>query len=249
MKILFIQLPDGKIIYSASRWSIHFCKYIFEKLALKTGFVVKGIGQYCIASVTVINAVNYHCITHMYYLEKTWKHINHIVFTFHQFMLVIQLSYSDSRMPFKCYYYFSSVLYFLRESVLWLREWMKHTAWVCSVLRDVHIVLDMNKMYPKRRDYLFYFNLNLDFLTLALEILYIHTLDLEKVQGKSLGCIKSRDDTSPAYRTTTLQGATAEGWKRHLRDTRRSVLKRQSRAAGCRPLVYTLFVITRGFVS
>ncbi len=73
MKILFIQLPDGKIIYSVSRWSINLFKSIFEKLTLKTGFVVKGIGQYCIASVTVINAVNYHCITHMYYLEKTWK--------------------------------------------------------------------------------------------------------------------------------------------------------------------------------
>ncbi len=34
--------------------------------------------------------------------------------------------------------------------------------------------------------------------------------DLEKVQG-SLGCIKSRGDTSPAYCTHTLQGATAEG--------------------------------------
>ncbi len=85
--------------------------------------------------------------------------------------------------------------------------------WECSALRDVHIVLDTNKTYPKRRDYLFSFNLNLDLLTLAYENFYFNTLDLEKVQGKSLGCIKSRDDTSPAYCTPTLQGATAEGWK------------------------------------
>ncbi len=59
------------------------------------------------------------------------------------------------------------------------------------MLRDVHIVLDTNKTYPKRCDYLFSFNLNLDLLTLALEILYFNTHDLEKVQGKSLACIKS----------------------------------------------------------
>ncbi len=79
---------------------------------------------------------------------------------------------------------------------------------------DVHVVLDTNKTYPKRRDYLFSFNLNLDLLTLALENLYFNTLDLEKVLGKSLSCIKSREDTSPSYCTTTLQGATADGWKR-----------------------------------
>ncbi len=86
----------------------------------------------------------------------------------------------------------------------------EHTACVFSALYDLHIVLDTNKTYPKRRDYLFTFNLNLDLLTLALENLYFNTLDLEKVQGKSLGCIKSRGDTSPAYCTPTLQGATAE---------------------------------------
>ncbi len=53
--------------------------------------------------------------------------------------------------------------------------------------------------------------LNLDLLTLAHEHFYFNPLDLEKVQGKSLGCIKSRGDTSPAYCTPTLQGATAEG--------------------------------------
>ncbi len=85
--------------------------------------------------------------------------------------------------------------------------------WECSVLRDVHIVLDTNKMYSKQRDYLFSVNLNLDLLTLARENVYFNTLDLEKVQGKRVGCIKSRGDTSPAYCTPTLQGATAEGWK------------------------------------
>ncbi len=59
------------------------------------------------------------------------------------------------------------------------------------MLRDVHIVLDMNKTYPKRRDYLFSFNLYLDLLILALENLYFNTLDREKLQGKSLGCIKN----------------------------------------------------------
>ncbi len=86
-----------------------------------------------------------------------------------------------------------------------------------SALRDVHIILDTNKTYPKQRDYLFSLNFNLDLLTLALENLYFNTLDLEKVQGKSLGCIKSQGDTSPAYCTPALQGATAEGWKRRMR--------------------------------
>ncbi len=86
-----------------------------------------------------------------------------------------------------------------------------YSAWECSALRDVHIILDTNKTYPKQRDYIFSFNL--DLLTLAHENFYFSTLDLEKVQGKSLGCIKSRGDTSPAYCTPTLQGATAEGWK------------------------------------
>ncbi len=34
--------------------------------------------------------------------------------------------------------------------------------------------------------------INLDLLTLAHENFYFNTLDLEKVQGKSLGCINSR---------------------------------------------------------
>ncbi len=79
------------------------------------------------------------------------------------------------------------------------------------MLRDVHIVLDTNKMYPKQRDYLFSVNLNLYLLTLAHENVYFNTLEIEKVQGKRVGCIKSRGDTSPAYCTPTLQGATAEG--------------------------------------
>ncbi len=132
-------------------------------------------------------------------------------------MLVIQLSYSDSGMPVKPYYYFSyeSVLDFLRENTLWLRVWMKQE-WECSTLHDVQIILDTNKMSPKRLDHLFSFNLNLDLLTLALENLYFNTLDLEKVQGKSLGCIKSRGDTSLSYCTPTLQGATAEEWKSRM---------------------------------
>ncbi len=127
-------------------------------------------------------------------------------------MLVVQLSYSYSGMPVKSYYYFSyeSVLDFLRESALRLRKLMKHTVHECSALCDVRIVLDTNKTYPKRCDYLFSFNLNLDLFTLALENLYFNTLDRVKVQGKSLGCIKSRGDTSPVYCTPTLQGATAE---------------------------------------
>ncbi len=73
-------------------------------------------------------------------LEKH-KHKHHIVFTFHQlsFMLVIQLSYSESGMPVKRYYYFSyeSFLNFLRESALWLESVLW---WEYSALRDVHIV-------------------------------------------------------------------------------------------------------------
>ncbi len=43
--------------------------------------------------------------------------------------------------------------------------------------------------------YILSFNLKLYLLTLALENLYFNTLDREKVQGKSLGCIKSWGDT------------------------------------------------------
>ncbi len=136
-------------------------------------------------------------------------------------MLVIQLSYSDM-MPIKRYYYFSyeSVLDFLRESALWLREWLKHAVREGkSVQRYVMFIsfLDINKTYPKQRDYLFFFNLNLDLLTLAHENFHFNTLDLEKVQGKNLGCIKSWGDPSLVYCTPTLQGATAEGWKSPMR--------------------------------
>ncbi len=78
---------------------------------------------------------------------------------------------------------YESVLDFLRESALWLQERMKHT-WVSSALRDVHIILDTNKTHPKRRYYIFAFNLNLYLLTLALENLYFNTLDLEKSAGE-----------------------------------------------------------------
>ncbi len=132
-------------------------------------------------------------------------------------MLVIQLSYSDSGMPVKRYYYFSyeSVLDFLRESAPRASRMNKtYSAWECSALREVHIVLDTNKTYPKWRDYLFSFNLNLDLFTLALENLYFNTLDREKVQGKSLGCIKSLGTPPPR---TPIQGATAKGWKSRMR--------------------------------
>ncbi len=51
---------------------------------------------------------------------------------------------------------------------------------------------------------------------MAHENFYFNTLDRDKMQGKSLGCIKSRDDTSPSYCTPTLQGATTEGWKSRM---------------------------------
>ncbi len=122
MESLFIQLSDEVYISNSKNWHL--------RLILLSGS---------------------HCIIHIYYLEKTWKHKNHIVFTFHQLsiMLVIQLSYSDSGMPVKRYYYFSyeSVLDFLRESFLWLWEWMKHarvrvfSALWCShrLIRIIHI--------------------------------------------------------------------------------------------------------------
>ncbi len=109
-------------------WLWLYKQYIYYKHSFHFNKAEHIFYNFC----TVINAVNYQCIIHIYYLEKTWKtHINHIVFTLHQlsFMLVIQLSYSDSGMPVKSYYYFSyeSVLDFLRESALRLQVWMKHT--------------------------------------------------------------------------------------------------------------------------
>ncbi len=71
------------------------------------------------------------------------------------------------------------------------------------MLRDVHIILDTTK----RSDYLFSFNL--DLLTLAHENFYFNTLDLEKVQGKSLGCIKS----PPRILYTHVTGSHRRGMK------------------------------------
>ncbi len=87
---------------------------------------------------------------------------------------------------------------FLRESALCLRECMKHAARE-SVQRSMMFTsfCIRIKRLPKRHYYLFSFNLNLYLLTLALENLYFNTLDREKVQGKSLGCIKSRGGTPP----------------------------------------------------
>ncbi len=95
----------------------------------------------------------------------TWrrlkKHKNHIIFTFHQFsfMLVIQLSYSDSGMPVRSYYFGLSARE--RPPASSMNE--TYSAWECSVLHDVHIVLDMNKTYPKRRDKPFLFSFKFRF--------------------------------------------------------------------------------------
>ncbi len=98
-----------------------------------------------------------------------------------------------------------------RERHLASRMYETCIAWEFSALCDVHIVLHTNKTHPKRRYYLFSFNLNLYLLTLALENLSFNTLD--RVQGKSLGCFNNRGDTSTAYCTPTLQRATTEGCK------------------------------------
>ncbi len=83
-------------------------------------------------------------------------------------------------------------------------------------------LLDTNKTYPKRSDYLFSFILNLDLFTLALENLHFNTLDQKKVQGMSLGYIKSQRDTSSALHT-------------HATGSRRRGMKEPH--AGCRPLL------------
>ncbi len=102
----------------------------FRKLTLKTGFVVQG---------------------HILPGEDLEKHISSSCFHPLSCMLVIQLSYSDSGMPVKSYYYFSyeSVLDFLRESAPPASRMNEtYNAWECSALRDVHIVLDTNITYP-----------------------------------------------------------------------------------------------------
>ncbi len=135
---------------------------------------------------TVINAVNYHCIIHIYYLEKTWKNTNHIVFMFHQlsFMLVIQLS---GGMPVKSYYYFSMSPFwtFCARAPSGFENEMKHTA-RGSVQRSMMFTSFRIriKTHPKRRYYIFSFNLKLYLLTLALENLYFSTLDREKCRGR-----------------------------------------------------------------
>ncbi len=156
--------------------------------------------------------VNYHCIIHYLLPGETWK-------TSVKFFLLFSLATAIAG----C---LSNVTITSHMSPFWTfctrepsasRMNETYSAWECSALCDVHIILYTIKTYSKRRDYLFSFNLSLDLLTLALENLYFNPLDLEKVQGKSLGCIKSQGDTSPAYCTPTLQGATAEGWKSRMR--------------------------------
>ncbi len=142
------------------------------------------------------------------------KH-NHIVFTFHQisFMLVIQHIYSHSGCLTNFLLQTSSVSPFwtfcARAPSGFENEW---NLWECSVLRDVHIVLDMNKTYQKQRDYIFSLNLNVDLLTLAHENFYFSTLDLEKVQGKCLGCFGGTPPPGivhPRYRELTQRGERA----------------------------------------
>ncbi len=91
-----------------------------------------------------------------------------------------------------------------------------YSAWECSALRGVHIVLDNNKTHPKRRYYILSFNLKLYLLILALENLYFNTLNREKVQGKSLGCIKSRGDTyaTGSHRRGMKEPRVADPWPR-----------------------------------
>ncbi len=124
-------------------------------------------------------------ITTVSFIFITWrrleKHIKHIV-------LVIQLSYSDSGMPVKSYYYFSM-------SPFWTFCTRAPSGFKNE--RNIQRVRVLLYLYftIKRRYYIFSFNLKLYLLTLALENLYFNTLDREKVQGKSLGCIKSRGYT------------------------------------------------------
>ncbi len=63
---------------------------------------------------------------------------------------------------------------------------------------------------------IFSFNLKLYLLTLALENLYFNTLDREKVQGKSLGCIKSRGGTyaTGSHRRGMKEPRVANPWVR-----------------------------------
>ncbi len=93
-------------------------------------------------------------------------------------MLVIQLSYSDSRMPVKCFYYFSM-------SPFWTFCTKAPSSFENERnMKRVRVFSALNKTHPKRRYYLFSFNLNLYLLRLAIDNLYLNTLDREKVQGK-----------------------------------------------------------------
>ncbi len=99
-------------------------------------------------------------------------------------MLVIQLRYSNSGMPVTGYYYFSY------ESVLdfWVRvpsgfesEW------------NIQRVRLFSAPWCSHRDYIFSFNLNLDLFMWPLKNSNLTYFNIpKKVQGKSLGFIKSR---------------------------------------------------------
>ncbi len=118
----------------------------------------------------------------------TWrrleKHINQIVFTFHQFsfMLVIQLSYSDSVIPVNVTITFLWVRFGLSARERPLASRMNETCESESV--QCSVMFTSFWIRNKRCDYLFSLNLNVDLLTLALE---------------SLGCIQSRGGTPPPH--------------------------------------------------
>ncbi len=198
----------------------------YETLLLKWNdeMLIKWVSEQfwrCCSCVCVVYVFMFMCLC-----RRLEKHKNHIVFTFHQlsFMIVIQLnqlSYSDRRMPVKRYYYFlyESVLDFLRESALWLRERMKHARVRVRVFSAPQIKRFQNDVTC------FLFKFKCIFTHIGPWNFYFNTLDIEKVQGKCLSCIKCRGDTFPAYCTPTLHGASAEGWNSRMR------------LVGCRPLL------------
>ncbi len=91
MESLFIQLSDETSILISKNW--HLRLDLWSKVT------------YC------CQLPLYH--SYLFPGEDLKTLINHILFTFHQlnFMLVIQISYNDSGMPVKLYYYFSMSLF------------------------------------------------------------------------------------------------------------------------------------------
>ncbi len=118
---------------------------------------------------TVINAVDYHCIIHIHYLEKTWK-------THKPYCLIVCLLFSSATVIAGC---LSNVIitshmspfctFCARAPSGFEYEWN---------IQRVRVMFT-NKTYSKWRDYLFSFNVNLDVFTLALGNLYFNTVDWE----------------------------------------------------------------------